>query len=91
MIRLHKVPEKPRLIDPQYGLRELEEKDIPAVAELYERFMSRFGMAIKFTEDEIRHQFLSGRGNGPSVKDSWKTPREGQVVWAYVVEVNKDL
>ncbi|KAK7693731.1 hypothetical protein QCA50_003303 [Cerrena zonata] len=86
MIRLNKVPEKPRLIEPQYGMRELEDKDVPEVAALYERYMKRFGMAIHFTEEEVRHHFLSGRGNGPSVKDSWKTPREGQVVWSYVVE-----
>ena len=89
MARLHKVPERPRLIDPHHGLRELQEKDVPEVSVLYERYMSRFGMAIKFTEDEIRHQFLSGRGTGPSTNDSWRTPREGQVVWAYVVEVQQ--
>ncbi|KAI0082809.1 N-myristoyl transferase [Panus rudis PR-1116 ss-1] len=86
MIRLHKVPERPRLIDSQHGLREMEEKDVPEVAALYEKYMKRFGMAIEMTEEEVRHQFLSGRGVGPSTKESWKTPRDGQVVWAYVVE-----
>lgn len=86
MIRIHKVPERPRLLG-DHGLREMEEKDIPAVADLYTRYMKRFGMYLEFTEDEVRHQFLSGRGEGPGVKDSWKKSRPGQVVWAYVVEV----
>ncbi|CAL1705092.1 unnamed protein product [Somion occarium] len=86
MIRLNKVPERPRLLEPQHGLREMEDKDIPEVTALYEKFMKRFDTALQFTEEEARHHFLSGRGTGPSTKDSWKTPREGQVVWAYVVE-----
>jgi glycylpeptide N-tetradecanoyltransferase len=86
MIRLNKVPERPRLLN--QGLREMEEKDVPEVTELYGQYMKRFGMAIEFTEEEVRHQFLSGRGIGPSRPDSWKNPREKQVVWAYVFEVS---
>jgi len=86
MIRLHKVPERPRMVDPQYGLREMEEKDVPAVTDLYERYVKRFGLAILMTKDEVKHHLLSGRGEGPSSKDSWKIPRKGQVVWSYVVE-----
>jgi glycylpeptide N-tetradecanoyltransferase len=37
------------------------------------------------TEDEIRHQFLSGKGTGEKRQDNSR--REGQVVWTYVVEV----
>ena len=85
MIRLNKVPERPRL--QSQGLREMQEKDVPEVTKLYATYMKRFGMVIELTEDEVRHQFLSGRGIGPSRPDSWKTPREQQVVWAYVVEV----
>ena len=86
MIRLHKVPERPRLLG--QGLREMEEKDVMQVTKLYASYMKRFGMSIELTEDEVRHQFLSGRGSGPSRADSWKTPRDGQVVWAYVIEVD---
>lgn len=65
----------------------MEDKDVPQVAELYAKYMKRFGMQIDMTEEEVQHQFLSGRGRGSGSKDSWKKPREGQVVWAYVVEV----
>jgi len=74
------------MVDPQYGLREMEEKDVPAVTDLYERYVKRFGLAILMTKDEVKHHLLSGRGEGPSSKDSWKIPRKGQVVWSYVVE-----
>ncbi|KAJ3554472.1 hypothetical protein NM688_g3090 [Phlebia brevispora] len=84
MIRLHRVPERPHLLS--QGLREMEERDVPVVTELYAKYMKRFGMAITMTEDEARHHFLSGRGTGPSEKDSWKIPRDGQVIWTYVVE-----
>jgi len=36
------------------------------------------------TEDEIRHQFLSGKGTGERRQDDSR--REGQIVWTYVVE-----
>ncbi|PSR94117.1 hypothetical protein PHLCEN_2v4545 [Hermanssonia centrifuga] len=84
MIRLNKVAERPHL--EKQGLREMEEKDIPQVAKLYATYMKRFGMAIEMTHDEVRHHFHSGLGEGPRGKDSWKVPREGQVVWTYVVE-----
>ncbi len=86
LIRRNKVPDRPRLLD--HGLREMEEKDVPEVAELYERYMQRYGMSLVMTHDEVRHHFLSGRGQGPTTNDGWKTPREGQVVWAYVIEVS---
>ncbi|KAI0341836.1 N-myristoyl transferase [Trametopsis cervina] len=84
MIRLNKVPERPKLL--AQGLREMEEKDVPEVTKLYGKYMQRFGMSINLNEDEVRHNFLSGRGDGPGSPDSWKRPREGQVVWTYVVE-----
>ena len=80
---LNKVPDRPKLEN--YGLREMEEKDLSQVTDLYNRYMKRFGMAVQLTEDEARHQFLSGRGTGPG---GWKKPREDQVIWAYVVEVS---
>lgn len=85
MIRLHKVPERPKHL--AQGLREMEEKDVPQVADLYKRYQDRFGMSLHFSEDEVRHNFLSGRGVGPGGKDSWKRRREEQVVWTYVIEV----
>ncbi|KAI0372892.1 N-myristoyl transferase [Pilatotrama ljubarskyi] len=84
MIRLHKLPDRPRLLD--HGLREMEERDVPQVTDLFARYMQRFDMVPVMNEDEVRHQFLSGLGEGPRGPDSWKTAREGQVVWAYVVE-----
>ena len=86
MIRLHKLPDKPRLLE--HGLREMEERDVPQVTSLFGRYMKRFGMAPVYDEADIAHQFLSGRGEGPRGPDSWKTLRDGQVVWTYVVEVS---
>lgn len=80
---LNKVPEKLKL--EKEGLREMEEKDIPEVTALYAAYMSRFGMVIQLTEEEARHQFFSGRGEGPG---NWRKPREKQVIWTYVVEVS---
>jgi len=84
LIRLNKLPETPKLL--AHGLREMEDRDVPQVTTLYGRYMDRFGMAHIMNEDEIRHVLLSGRGEGPTTPDSWKTPREEQVVWSYVVE-----
>ncbi|THH27491.1 hypothetical protein EUX98_g6689 [Antrodiella citrinella] len=84
MIRINKVPEHPRLLD--RGLREMEEKDLLEVAALYAKYMQRFDMRLEFTSEEVRHHFLSGRGEGPGEKESWKKPRPGQVVWTYVIE-----
>ncbi|MCO5598780.1 hypothetical protein L7F22_052879 [Adiantum nelumboides] len=58
------------------GLREIEEKDIPAVGKLMRRFMKRFDMAARFSDDEVAHLLLSGKaGEGRK-----------QVTWTYVVE-----
>ncbi|CDO72929.1 hypothetical protein BN946_scf185002.g114 [Trametes cinnabarina] len=84
MIRLHKVPDRPRLLE--HGLREMEDRDVPQVANLFNRYMQRFQMVPVMSEEEVRHQFLSGLGEGPRGADSWKHRREGQVVWTYVVE-----
>ncbi len=83
MIRQSKVPSSPFLT--RSGLREMEERDVSAVAELYRRYMERFDMVPLFEEDDIRHQFLSGRGTGERGTSTGR--RSGQVVWAYVVEV----
>jgi len=84
MIRLNKVADRPRLLDA--GLREMEERDVTQVADLFSRYMRRFGMSPVFTHKDVRHHFLSGRGTGPAGGDSWKAARDGQVVWTYVVE-----
>ncbi|KAF8447571.1 acyl-CoA N-acyltransferase, partial [Boletus edulis BED1] len=80
MIRIYKVDTKTTLP----GLREIEEKDIPEVAELFARYMQRFDMASLMTVDEVRHQFLSGRGELDQPPENNRRPR--QVVWTYVVE-----
>lgn len=83
MVRQSKVPSTPFLS--RSGLREMEERDVPAVAELYRRYMERFDMVPSLEEDDIRHQFLSGRGTGEREASTGR--RLSQVVWAYVVEV----
>ena len=87
MIRLHKLPDRPRLLD--QGLREMEDADVKQVGDLFTRYIRRFDMSPVMSDDEVQHQFLSGRGDGPRGADSWKTKREGQVVWTYVVEVSR--
>jgi len=82
MIRVNKIPDTFRTP----GLREMEEKDLPQVAELFAQYQKRFDMAPVFNIDEIGHQFLSGQGSG-SVGDGGPGRRVGQVTWAYVVEV----
>ena len=84
MIRQFKVGSTPALS--RVGLREMEEKDVSAVAELYRRYMERFDMIPLLEEDDVRHQFLSGRGNGE--REASIGRRRGQVVWTYVVEVS---
>ena len=85
MIRLNKVAERPKLL--AQGLREMEDRDVPQITNLYKRYQDRFGMSLEFSEEEVRHNFYSGRGIGPGGKDSWKLRREEQVVWTYVIEV----
>jgi glycylpeptide N-tetradecanoyltransferase len=84
MIRLNKLSPTPHLADPRFGLREMQEKDVSEVADLFTRYMQRFDMAPIMTVDEVRHQFLSGSGTG-EVKNG---RRDGQVTWSYVIEVN---
>jgi glycylpeptide N-tetradecanoyltransferase len=84
MIRQFKVPSTPTLS--RAGLREMEERDVPAVTELYGRYMERFDMIPLLEEDDVLHQFLSGRGKGELEASTGRRP--GQVVWTYVVEVS---
>jgi glycylpeptide N-tetradecanoyltransferase len=87
MVRRFKVPSTPALS--RAGLREMEERDVPAVAELYRRYMEHFDMTPLLKEDDVLHQFLSGRGKGE--RESSTGRRRGQVVWTYVVEVSSSI
>jgi glycylpeptide N-tetradecanoyltransferase len=87
MVRQFKVPSTPALS--RAGLREMEERDVPAVAELYRRYMEHFDMIPLLKEDDDLHQFLSGRGKGE--RESSTGRRRGQVVWTYVVEVSSSI
>lgn len=84
MIRVYKTDSAPRLP----GLREMEAKDVPQVADLFARYMQRFSMAPIMTVDEIRHLFLSGRGDVEQPCEKYRRPK--QVLWAYVVEDPKE-
>jgi glycylpeptide N-tetradecanoyltransferase len=82
MVRINKLPSATTLS----GLREMEEKDIVAVTHLHTEYMKRFDMVPLYDIDEIRHHFLSGRGEG-EVGSGGPGRRQRQVTWAYVVEV----
>jgi glycylpeptide N-tetradecanoyltransferase len=86
MMRVNKVPETTSIP----GLREMQEKDIVKVTQLFLRYMKRFGMAPVFSVEEARHQFLSGSGTGDPGSGG-PGRREGQVIWSYVVEVRISL
>lgn len=81
MLRLYKTAAQPQLS----GLREMEDRDVSGVADLFTRYMQRFTMGPVMTLDEIRHQFLSGRGRIDEPSEHYRRP--DQVVWTYVVEV----
>jgi glycylpeptide N-tetradecanoyltransferase len=53
------------------GIRELQAKDVPAVAELLRTYLNKFKIAPVFSNEEVAHWFI---------------PRN-RVVNAYVVEV----
>ncbi|OAX37214.1 N-myristoyl transferase [Rhizopogon vinicolor AM-OR11-026] len=80
MIRVYKTAAQPQLS----GLREMEDRDVSEVADLFTRYMQRFSMGQVMTLDEICHQFLSGRGRMDEPSEHHRRP--GQVVWTYVVE-----
>ncbi|KAF4603821.1 glycylpeptide N-tetradecanoyltransferase [Pleurotus pulmonarius] len=85
MIKLNKLPSTPQLLEK--GLREMEDRDVEQVSSLFTRYMKRFGMAPEMTLAEVKHQFLSGRGDlSKTLESKWKGRRDGQVVWTFVVE-----
>ncbi|KAI4243492.1 MAG: hypothetical protein LQ352_007025 [Teloschistes flavicans] len=57
------------------GLRPTQHKDVPAVADLLQRYMKRFDMAPEFDAEEVNHWMVHDE----------KTTVE-QVIWTYVVE-----
>lgn len=79
------LPEKTKL----KGLREMEVKDVGMVGKLMRRYMKRFDMAPRFSDEEIKHLFLSGRGEGEV--DAKTGARQKQVTWTYVVEVSNSM
>lgn len=85
MIVKNKVPDTTAIP----GLREMEERDLRQVSDLLRAYLARFDIAPVMTDEEVRHNFLSGRGHG-SV-DSRNGHRQQQVTWAYVVEVSASL
>lgn len=82
LIAKNKVPEQTSTP----GLRELEERDLPAVGELLSAYLARFDLVPLMSDEEVRHNFWSGRGIGEP--DSTTGKRQGQVTWCYVVEVS---
>ena len=84
--RLHKLQTSTSL----KGLREMDEKDIVAVTDLFTRYMTRFEMVPIYAVEEFRHQLLSGMGEG-KMGSGGVGRRTGQVTWSYVVEVNCTL
>lgn len=62
----------------------MEERDVEQVTGLYKRYMDRFDMSPVMIAEEVRHNFLSGKGTGETGHSG---RREGQVLWVYVVEV----
>lgn len=63
------------------GLREMEKRDVKAVARLLRAYLARMDMAPLLKNKEVEHALLGGRGKDVNGK------RVGQVVSAYVVEV----
>ncbi|KAJ7581232.1 N-myristoyl transferase [Mycena floridula] len=79
-IRVNKVPESPTL-----KIREMEEKDVVQVTDLFTKYMRRFDMVPIMSIEDVRHQLLSGIGTG-TMGDGGPGRKVGQVTWTYVVE-----
>lgn len=65
------------------GLREMQDSDVASVAKLIRSYMSRFDISPIFSDEEVRHNFISGMGKG----DVANGRRQGQVTWSFVAEV----
>lgn len=77
--RMYECPTEPALP----GFREMVESDVPAVGILLRRFMSRYDLQPILSDEEIRHNFISGRGKG----EMFDGRRDQQVAWSFVAEV----
>lgn len=64
----------------------MEEHDLDAVESLLSRYLQRFNMTTQYSKEEVRHDLLSGRGEGEIGADGIPGRRSKQVVWAYIVE-----
>ncbi|KAJ7046884.1 N-myristoyl transferase [Mycena alexandri] len=80
MIRVNKVPDTPTL-----NIRPMEEKDVVPLADLFTKYMRRFDMVPVMSLEDVRHQFLSGQGEG-GIGDGGEGRKVGQVTWTYVVD-----
>jgi glycylpeptide N-tetradecanoyltransferase len=63
------------------GFRDMEKKDVKAVARLLRAYLLRMDMTPLLKNKEIEHLLIGGRGKVIG------NERVGQVVWTYVVEV----
>lgn len=84
MTKLNEIPASSAAKPQPEGFREMEENDVKGVTELLNAYLSRFDLKPIFSEEEISHTFLSGRGEGDYIDG--KPMRSKQVLWAYVVE-----
>ena len=82
MIKANEIPKTASL----EGWREMEERDVEAVGKLCRAYLSRFNLAPVYSDEEIRHTFITSRGQGNFIDG--KPYRNKQVVWSYVVEVS---
>lgn len=76
--RMYDCPPQPQIP----GFREIEEKDVISVGALMRQYMSRFDLIPIMSDEEVRHNFISGKGTGEMVNGR----RHQQVTWSYVVE-----
>ncbi|KZT40840.1 Glycylpeptide N-tetradecanoyltransferase [Sistotremastrum suecicum HHB10207 ss-3] len=79
MVERNKVPTETSLP----GLREMDERDVPAVKELLTKYLTRFDMVPVFSKEEIHHTFVAGRGIGDRGENG---RRKDQSTCTYVVE-----
>lgn len=76
------VPEQTQVAN----LRPMEKRDVGQVGRLMRRYMRRFDMGARFSDDEVEHIMLGGRGIGQVEGKQAK-----QVLWTYVVDVSLKL
>lgn len=69
----------------------MEEHDLEAVESLLGRYLQRFKMYPQYSKEQVRHNLLSGRGEGKIGADGIPGRRSKQVVWTYVVEVRRQF